>query len=135
MEQFSKRLSKLVSKQKLTMNQRDYTIVKSVSKQQFENKKRKQKLKYLERKKENQIYLLNRFYQNEIKKFNNNLFLIKKLILQNKKICQVFGQHPKFKTKIKQFQQLGDNLISNKNILLFFDDIDKQIVQSMISGE
>ena len=53
MEQFSKRLSKLVSKQKLTMNQRDYTIVKSVSKQQFENKKRKQKLKYLERKKEN----------------------------------------------------------------------------------
>ena len=135
MEQFSKRLSKLMSNKKASLNERDYTIVKSVSKQQFQQKKIQMRNKIKQLQKQNKKYLLEKSYQNLIKKFNNNLFLIKKLILQNKKVCQMLQAHPKMRNKINIFQQLVNQLASNKNILLFLDDIDEQIIQKIISGE
>lgn len=131
MQTFKKRVNKILSPH--TLNQKDYIQFKTVSHQQFKKNKLQMINKIKEKKKENNKYFLRKEYQNKIKKFNNNLFLLRKIILQNKKICQVLKDHKKIKEKSLKIVMLQRILANFQDLTIFLDDIDENIIDQIIN--
>lgn len=133
MESFNKRVSKILSNNIHSLNQSDHIIVKSVSKQQYVKNQLQKKKKILQKKIENDRYLLVSGYQKMIKKFNNNLMLLSKIVLENKKIEESLLNHPKINHKVAKLRQFENKLVNVRQFLIQYSDLDQETINQIVN--
>ena len=133
MESFNKRVSKILSNNIHSLNQSDHIVVKSVSKQQYVQNQLQKKKKILQKKIENDRYLLVSGYQKMIKKFNNNLMLLSKIVLENKKIEESLLSHPKINHKVAKLRQFENKLVNVRQFLIQYSDLDQETINQIVN--
>lgn len=124
MREFHKRLGKIT---KLSLNQKDFFVNNNIDINKQQQRKKILQLKRLQDKK----YFLKKDFQKLIKKFNNNLIMLQKIIIQNNNISEKLNVHSKIKSKTTQFKLLVDSLNRIKQLIIYTDDIDDDVIQNI----
>ena len=130
MKNFHKRLGKILSN---GLNEKDYFQIKSMNKEQFQKQKKINIERIKSRKLQNDKYILLKGYQKLIKKFNNNLIVLRNVVGQNKKILQMFKNHTKIMNKTIRLKEIYRFLSNIQEMTIFMEDIDDKIVEQIIN--
>lgn len=132
MMQFQQNFKKILSGNG-SLNEKDYRNiqVESVSKEQFEKQKKQNKIKKQQRYEQSQILFLQARYKRLVKKYNQNLKIIIKLIEQNFSIAKQLSIYSRVRDKINIISFIKQKLYNFKS-WIYEDDIDRETTKQKI---